>query len=45
MMGMMTIVRVLPPDRYEEIMARVRAAAPAADAKTSASGAQEHRHE
>jgi len=26
MMGMMTTVRVLPPDRYAAIMARVRAA-------------------
>jgi hypothetical protein len=26
MMGMMTVVRVLPPDRYDAIMARVRGA-------------------
>ena len=24
MMGMMTLVRVLPPDKYEEVMTRVR---------------------
>jgi manganese oxidase len=24
LMGMMTLVRVLPPDKYEEVMAKVR---------------------
>jgi hypothetical protein len=32
MMGMMTTVRVLPPDRYEAIMARVRSGKGAAPA-------------
>ena len=52
MMGMMTLVRVLPPDRYEEIMARKRASqdkavrrevVPAAAALQTS--AEEHRHE
>jgi hypothetical protein len=30
MQGMMTFVRVLPPDKYEEVMKHIRTAKPAA---------------
>jgi manganese oxidase len=47
MMGMMTLIRVLPPDKYEEIMARKRAAEQKAAEKQVATmqNAKEHHHE
>jgi FtsP/CotA-like multicopper oxidase with cupredoxin domain len=43
--GMMTIVRVLPPDKYDEIMRRVQAAREAPPKPEAAPApAQEHRH-
>jgi FtsP/CotA-like multicopper oxidase with cupredoxin domain len=44
--GMMTIVRVLPPDTYDEVMRRVEAAraAPAPPKVTPTPPRQEHRH-
>ena len=39
MMGMMSLVRVLPPDKYEEVMARVRAG------RTEKPAPAQHRHE
>ena len=41
--GMMTIVRVLPPDRYDEVMARVEAAR-AAPPRPTPAPRPEHRH-
>jgi hypothetical protein len=42
--GMMTVVRVLPPDQYEDIMRRVDAARNAPSKPTPAPARQEHRH-
>ena len=42
--GMMTIVRVLPPDRYDEVMRRVEAAKTAPLPKAPAVPPQGHRH-
>ena len=41
MMGMMTLVRVLPPDKYEEIMSLKQKGLPA---KPAEKPAHEHRH-
>jgi hypothetical protein len=43
MMGMMTVVRVLPPDRYADIMARVRSAPAEPEPRATPSG-HEHHH-
>lgn len=42
--GMMTIVRVLPPDRYDEVMRRVEAAGRAAPASAPEPASRPHQH-